>query len=498
MKKDFVGIKLSTINLGDNIQATSLYRLLELYDIAPSELYDRDTGLSDIKGSPSIFLSGWFKHGENGWPPAPDLDSSFISFHIRPHQSSALLSEEAIEYYKNHEPVYCRESYTADLLASKGVQTKVSHCFTLSFSQRLSNPRNPQVFVVSRDREILEYLPDWASDHQFRTHYSDTSDYFSNEKEGVNLISEYKKSAGLVITTLLHCALPCIAMGIPTIVCWPKNNAAGHESDKERFASLTDIVPVYDLEQLKMDTALPSVRPVGEIKIRLRRLLARELRKRGHSGFFDQSLLEKNEFLLPPEASEIKKSALVEEQRLRRLIDIGSASDEARWGQANSYVQGWQKRGKLAADLLPSGMTVLELGAGTGTFEQLISNRCHYTGSDLKPINSSYLKIDLNQDAIPSNYDYIVALGVLEYTEDIKKVVHKISQACKVAVVSYCCAKNQTTEALDFRREKDWVNSLSDKEFVGLFADVGFSLEETIEVVENRLLSEKVFRLSRV
>jgi hypothetical protein len=49
-----------------------------------------------------------------------------------------------------------------------------------------------------------------------------------------------------VITTFLHCALPCIAMGIPVVVFLPRPQYDFQEtSDPERFSGLMRIAPVH-------------------------------------------------------------------------------------------------------------------------------------------------------------------------------------------------------------------------------------------------------------
>ena len=58
-----------------------------------------------------------------------------------------------------------------------------------------------------------------------------------------DILNLYRDEASLVITSALHCAQPCIAMGIPVIFIDP-------EESSERFSTLRGIIPIYTKEDL--------------------------------------------------------------------------------------------------------------------------------------------------------------------------------------------------------------------------------------------------------
>ena len=57
--------------------------------------------------------------------------------------------------------------------------------------------------------------------------------------------NKYKNEAALVITTALHCASPCTAMGIPVVLLCENEEQMG------RFSALKNIIPIYNLDDLK-------------------------------------------------------------------------------------------------------------------------------------------------------------------------------------------------------------------------------------------------------
>jgi hypothetical protein len=268
-------LKVSTQNLGDHIQILAARRLLARTARAPDVYVDRD---DEIASTPEldpaeapypIVLNGWFKTNQAEWPPGSKLDPVYIGFHIRLFQCPRLVAEEALEHYRQHQPIGCRDPYTANLLASHGIATYVSHCLTLTFPRRESAPeQQTEVFVVSRDDRILSWLPPHLKGSRYICHYVEERDFALNMACAEALLDLYRARAGLIVTSLLHCALPAIAMGIPVVMFYPENSEAGHASDMERFSSLADLVPIHTAGQDGIDWA-PSPVAVGRLKLDL-------------------------------------------------------------------------------------------------------------------------------------------------------------------------------------------------------------------------------------
>lgn len=314
------GFSLTTSNVGDHVQAIALERLLDLHGVEIVGRVDRDAELDSVTEPCTIFLAGWFKHGDGNWPPAAVVDAVYLSFHMRPHQSAALLSDEAIEHYRRHEPVYGRDQFTVDRLRAEGVRSEVSNCAATTFPRRLISPDAGKVFVVSRDRRILEHLPPDIGEYEYVTQYAPTSDHDANMAIAGGLLDRYRTEARLVITSLLHCALPSIAMGIPTVVVWPINSRAGQASDRERFSTLSSLVPIHTMEQLRQGEARVVTPDIASTKLGLRRLVADSLSDRGASRPFPVELLA-DPTSLPPGSSHHSDERRALEAELRRRLD---------------------------------------------------------------------------------------------------------------------------------------------------------------------------------
>jgi hypothetical protein len=249
-------LKASTENLGDYIQMLACLRLLETLDLRPSIYLDRDNELASAptgewnSGPILLPLSGWFKHmagDDPQWPPHGRIIPIFIGFHVRPHQCPALLAPASIAYMKGHGPVGCRDPFTKRVLEEKGVPAYLSHCLSLTFPRRPPEAVGDKVVVVSRDREIVDLLPpEYRRDHLYMNHYAVNDTFAAYMEAARERLAFYRTQARLVITTFLHCALPCLAMGIPVVVFLPSpQNELQRTSDEERFSGLMQIAPVH-------------------------------------------------------------------------------------------------------------------------------------------------------------------------------------------------------------------------------------------------------------
>ena len=272
--KTFALLKVSTENLGDHIQIISGLRLLSRLGIRPTLCIDRDDeiqsapGLADEDGPVGILLNGWFKTNRAEWPPHPKLAPVIHGFHIRLFQCPELMSDASIDFFRRHQPIGCRDAYTESLLRSKGVEAFISNCLSLTLSRSIGDPETrTDVFVVSRDERIKDYLPKWLAPYTFVSHYSGSRDFTANMTRAESLLEAYESRAKLIVTTLLHCALPAIAIGIPVVVFYPLNDEAAHTSDRERFSSLDGLVRVHRVNEIESVNWNPKPIDVSDVKL---------------------------------------------------------------------------------------------------------------------------------------------------------------------------------------------------------------------------------------
>jgi len=218
-------------NLGDNIQSIAAEQFLPHVDLK----FDRDA-LNQVTTDEKhlLLMNGWFTTMPQNWPPSESIVPIFVGFHIenskRTHE--LLLNPQSIEYFKRHEPIGCRDETTAKLLSERGIRTYYSKCLTITFPRRQLEPNNGKVFLVDADsipipksieREAIQIT------HQIAFFCPDEI----KSEMARFLLDMYKNQARLVITTKLHCALPCIALGVPVVFFG--------DPDEYRIALLEDL-----------------------------------------------------------------------------------------------------------------------------------------------------------------------------------------------------------------------------------------------------------------
>jgi Polysaccharide pyruvyl transferase. len=147
-----------TENIGDEIQSIAARQFLPRVDI----YVERDS-LNKVVSDEKIklIINGWFTHKPENWPPSPDIEPLFISFHITPSAAQQLSSPQSIKYFKQHEPIGCRDYYTVNLLKKEGVDAYFSGCLTLTLQNTIKKRTN-KILLVDIDLEdenIIESLP---------------------------------------------------------------------------------------------------------------------------------------------------------------------------------------------------------------------------------------------------------------------------------------------------------------------------------------------------
>jgi hypothetical protein len=478
------GLAVSTENLGDHIQILAAQRLLKRLGLVPVARIDRDHDIAtaaalkdqDRARPLGILLNGWFKANPAEWPPHPSLIPLYLGFHIRLFQAPTLTSAGALEHYRRFGPVGCRDRYTLSLLRSLDVDAFLSHCLSLTLPRRLDEPEHQtETYIVSRDRGILDYLPASIRSSKFICHYSGSRDFDSNMARAMELLELYRSSARLIVTTLLHCALPAIAMGIPVVVFYPLNEENLRRSDRERFSSLEEMIRVFNLNEADRVDWRGYTADAGQIKLNLIDRLAELAKRWGRiPGTVAGPIAPASALRLPAENA--IDQHLIDPERLRALAGA-AAPDRRRWGVPSSYKSAWSDRARLAAPLVPDGAHVLEIGVGAGNLRALIRPRCNYVGADLEPLDAETRALDLDRDPLPhEHYDCIVALGVFEYLHRVQAAAEKIAAAANHVVLSYCCVKSGAPDAVEIRTNRGWVNHLSDAGFIEVFCSVGLAL----------------------
>ena len=164
-------------------------------------------------------------------------------------------------------------------------------------------------------------------------------------------------------------------------------------------------------------------------------------------------------------------------------------SDAIRWSKKGSLSPEWDSRTIQMANLVPPGTTVLEFGAGRMILAKHLPPGCMYKPSDIVDRGSGTFICDLNDPVLPTFPDHQVAFfsGVLEYVQDIPRLIDHLSSSTKVFVLSYSCNEEHSNKIT--RRASGWINDLDSQTLINIFIRNGYRLDFT-----GSWRSQKIFR----
>lgn len=263
-------------NVGDNIQSLAAKQFLPKTDL----LLNREK-LADYSGEKiKLIMNGWFTHNTRYWVPSETIDPLFVSFHINYTAASRMLSEKGIAYLKKHEPIGCRDQFSVDTLQAKGIDAYFTGCLTLTLdtykvddslrgediyivdplhnypsSQKvfydlkslIRNIRSKEIFQMGKKKKHLRRFIDekllkkaiYINQELPAGKYTDEEKFAQAEA----LLRQYAK-AKLVITSRIHCVLPCLAMGTPVVFV----NGFDSFVDSCRFEGILDLFNCIDID----------------------------------------------------------------------------------------------------------------------------------------------------------------------------------------------------------------------------------------------------------
>lgn len=289
------------VNIGDYVQALASSQFYPRID----GFLDRDTDLASYNGPQcKIIMNGWYMHNPSNWPPSDKIDPLFVAVHINSLAKDAMMVPQSIAYFKKHEPIGCRDIYTMELLKSKGVDAYFSGCMTLTLGEkyhtdeiedktyivdpvyngRMTLPRvicacwiwfnHPiDIFTLFVNKHLhihaghnwlykvlktalyyKEYTRIFGRDIVMKSEYvCQEHSYFFQKfkddnqrlKEAERLVRSYAK-AKLVITSRIHCALPCLGLETPVIYLQRGGDTKASSCRMGGLQDLFNVVSVND------------------------------------------------------------------------------------------------------------------------------------------------------------------------------------------------------------------------------------------------------------
>ena len=236
----------NTENIGDDIQSYVAMRFLPHIDYY-IEREAMDLFVPKEKEQVVTILNGWFLHSKINFPLSPYIKPYFISTHFSGYNSGGIrteyLNKYAKKYLAKYEPIGCRDNSTIELLNKVGIKNYFSGCLTLTIERDPKIKKQKYICLVDIDEEAEKLvLSNTKKDIRKITHTLDVKensklDWDTRFKNVKKVLDQYQ-AASLVITSRLHCALPCLALGTPVLLLYDEEK----EYTKDRLKDYAEIL----------------------------------------------------------------------------------------------------------------------------------------------------------------------------------------------------------------------------------------------------------------
>lgn len=265
-------------NIGDNFQSfaiSNIYRRMgikeeDIIDINACEMknYDGDYVI--------VLMAGYASHYKrfNQLPASSKIFPLFFSFEM-----SDVTCDDIVPYLKKYMPIGCRDEATMLLLREKGVDAYITGCLTITLPKRKREPDKKKVFFVDIPTKLKEYIPLELKENCEYIQQEGTIDNIPMTEEDRKKIDDYAKfilqryesEATLVVTSRLHAAVPCLALGIPVILAI--------DNVDSRFSWLDKLIPLYDSEHYAEINWNPKAVDIENLKEQIIRSVCKRLNK---------------------------------------------------------------------------------------------------------------------------------------------------------------------------------------------------------------------------
>ena len=264
-------------NIGDYIQSLAALQFSPNVDTyIEKEMVSNDI---DINERTKVIMNAWYIWHPENWPPHKKIIPLLTSIHMSPLTAEAMVSGNKRNYMIENGPVGCRDLDTLSFLQSKNIPSYFSGCLTLTLGKKYKSTKerdgiifvDPYVsplrdkadkkfvyyylnvfksifYFLKSPKTILKlskkkyfhgrlsfmkyynaamfynaykkkFSKDTILNSRFLTHIVEVEKNESQEsllKRSEELLTLYSRSS-LVVTSRIHCALPCLGLETPVI-----------------------------------------------------------------------------------------------------------------------------------------------------------------------------------------------------------------------------------------------------------------------------------------
>lgn len=226
-------VYLKTDNIGDDVQSYAAKRFFPTVDyVIDREALDTFDSHGEVV---KAIMNGWYMYSKFNWPPASVIDPLWVAMHISENDyfgiGERFLEGIGGDYLRHYAPIGARDVSTLEMLERNHIPAYLSGCLTLTIPQFSNVEKTNEVLLVDLDEKseaiVRKMYP--AENFQSVTHNVNAEEYSALSAEDrlrrVEKLLRRYQGAKCVITSRLHCALPCLALQTPVLLVYKREYA---------------------------------------------------------------------------------------------------------------------------------------------------------------------------------------------------------------------------------------------------------------------------------
>ena len=264
----------NTENIGDDIQTYAAIQYLPKIDYV-IEREKMSVFQSKYNEIVSVIMNGWFIHNPKAFPPSPVINPLIISTHftnyLRKDELPRYLDDGptgGLKYLKDHEPIGLRDNLISSLLTKAGIKNFQSGCLTTTIQKFKEVDKKNIITAVDIDDESFDDLNKISNctiereSHTLNSKENAKLSFDTRMKNVERLLKKYQESK-LVITSRLHCLLPCLALNTQVILIYNDKdqdvkNRLGDYLEFVNYFTKKEFLNIENLEQQEYNNKQPE------------------------------------------------------------------------------------------------------------------------------------------------------------------------------------------------------------------------------------------------
>ena len=220
-------------NLGDWIQMLAMEYLFREWGIQEYLRVPRNTAANYAGETVIVPWNGvlFDMNCNRQWHETFPFSDKIIPIFFSMYYHGVYMRESTMNHFNKFAPIGCRDEVTMELMKKNGIPAYISGCVTALFPRRDQREvMQNKVLLVDAPKGIEDYMPEeLRTDILYGTnlypvkrlegeHYmtaEESEAAYNCAKENLRFWCE---NAKLIVTSRLHVAIPCMAMGIPVVL----------------------------------------------------------------------------------------------------------------------------------------------------------------------------------------------------------------------------------------------------------------------------------------